>query len=162
LRTRFLTIDSKHFITIERLFSAEKEAISALPDIGLAVAESLHGYGQTPEYMEQVERLKAAGLQLSHRESNRLKEEKNTFLQGKRLVISGSFKDFSRQMLSEHLAREGATVVAQVSSKVDFLLVGEKPSPKKMLLAQKYQTKMVDEAKVRARLKGEGQSAKFS
>ena len=45
-------------------------------------------------------------------------------------MITGSFNSIARSQLKEELIRVGARVSSSVSSKTDFLIVGDKPGSK--------------------------------
>ena len=60
------------------------------------------------------------------------------------MVITGSFKDLSRDEAKEKLNLMGAQVISQVSNNTDFIIVGEKPG-KKLKSAQEKGIKIINE-----------------
>ena len=54
----------------------------------------------------------------------------NNPFSSKSIVITGSFNSIARSQLKEELIRVGARVSSSVSSKTDFLIVGDKPGSK--------------------------------
>ncbi len=119
------------FKSFDRLMQATKEELMEVEDVGEVVADSIIKYFSNPENRALIERLRKAGLQME------LKEEKtNDVLHGKRFVVSGTFKHFSRDEIKEDIERHGGVVASSVSSKTDFLLAGEKPGPSKVSKAQ--------------------------
>ena len=54
----------------------------------------------------------------------------NNPFSSKSIVITGSFNSIARSQLKEELIRIGARVSSSVSSKTDFLIVGDKPGSK--------------------------------
>jgi DNA ligase (NAD+) len=53
-------------------------------------------------------------------------------LEGKTFVISGVFEKLDRNELKELIKHHGGKVVSSISSKLDFLIAGDKMGPSKM------------------------------
>ena len=51
-------------------------------------------------------------------------------LQNKKLVITGTMSSFSRKELEEMIEHAGGTISSSISSKITFLVMGEKPGSK--------------------------------
>ena len=61
----------------------------------------------------------------------------NESLSGRTVVISGVFKNWpDREDLKERLRSKGARVTSSLSSKTDYLIIGEMPGPSKIQKAQ--------------------------
>jgi DNA ligase (NAD+) len=75
------------------------------------------------------------------------------FFDGKKLVITGSFKDHDRVALGELLESFGAKSVPGVTSKVDYLIVGDAPGASKVAAAKKHNIKNVNEEELMSLLK---------
>ncbi|SCY13610.1 DNA ligase (NAD+) [Nonlabens sp. Hel1_33_55] len=126
-----------------RSVKAEKlQQLSAIPEIGERIAESVVEFITDPLHLEVIERLKAAGLQFS------LSEEQlsNTSdaLAGKSFVISGVF-EMSRNDLKKMIEDNGGKVSSSLSSKTDYLIRGENMGPSKLEKAEKLEIKMISE-----------------
>ena len=64
----------------------------------------------------------------------------------KKVVITGEFPSFNnRNELAEMLQNVGADVNSTISSKTDYVIVGQKAGPKKLELIKKYQIKTINE-----------------
>ena len=126
-----------------RTVKAEKlQQLSAIPEIGERIAESVVEFITDPLHLEVIERLKAAGLQFS------LSEEQlsNTSdaLAGKSFVISGVF-EMSRNDLKKMIEDNGGKVSSSLSSKTDYLIRGDNMGPSKLEKAEKLEIKMISE-----------------
>ena len=109
------------FLEVERLMQAQPERIMEISGIGPEIARSVADYFQVEENCEQVERLKAAGLQL------RMAGGAATMaspLEGKTLVVTGTLPSHSRREVSELIVSNGGKVTGSVSSRTDFLVAG--------------------------------------
>ena len=70
----------------------------------------------------------------------------------KSIVITGSFSTIARSQLKEELIRVGARVSSSVSSKTDYLVVGDKPGSK-LSKANELGIQILEEAEVLSLLK---------
>ncbi|HEY0054971.1 MAG TPA: NAD-dependent DNA ligase LigA [Pedobacter sp.] len=126
---------AKHFKNIDSLMSASYEELLTVDEIGSRIAESLVEYFHDPRHLEQLEKLKAAGLQFSTDEKEvSLASDK---LAGKSFIISGVFEDFSRDELSEIIQSNGGKILSSISAKLDYLVAGDNMGPAKLEKAQK-------------------------
>ncbi|MBL0690514.1 MAG: NAD-dependent DNA ligase LigA [Alphaproteobacteria bacterium] len=74
----------------------------------------------------------------------------DTILSNKRVVITGTLKEFSRDVLKERLRKLGVIVQATVSSKTDFLIVGDGDgNSAKFKKATKLGVKIIDENEIK-------------
>jgi DNA ligase (NAD+) len=64
-------------------------------------------------------------------------------VQGLCIVITGSFKDLSRDDLAEFLRRRGARVLSSVSRNTDLLILGENAGSK-LVKAQALGIKLIE------------------
>ena len=122
----------RRFGSIDRIARASVEELMQTPDVGQVVAESIYKYFHNPGNLAMLERLRKAGLQFEARQE----APENNVLQGKKFVVSGTFKHFSRDQIKADIERYGGEVSSSVSSKTDYLLAGEKPGPSKVAKAQ--------------------------
>lgn len=78
------------------------------------------------------------------KENLQKKNEKNHYLMGKIIVLSGKFDQISRAELKEKLIKRGAKVTSIVSNNTDCLIIGEKTGSK-YKKARELQVKIIDE-----------------
>jgi DNA ligase (NAD+) len=76
-------------------------------------------------------------------------------LQGKSIVISGSFERHTRDELKELIERHGGKNLASVSSATDYLLAGDKIGPAKLQKANKLGIKIISESDFEEMIGGE-------
>lgn len=120
---------AKAFPDIDRLMEASAEQLAAVKDIGPRIAESIVEYFSNPTNRAIVDRLKAAGLQMSMNEENT--EAQSNLLEGKTFVISGTFAHHSREEYKDLIERNGGKNVGSISKKTDYVLAGENMGPAK-------------------------------
>jgi DNA ligase (NAD+) len=124
----------KSFPTIEKLFTADLEALSETPDIGLKIAESVIAFRNDEKNITLVERLKSAGLQLEKARDTSV--QTLSVFTDKKVVVSGVFTSFSREELKLKLERLGAMNQSSISSKTDYVIAGESMGPSKLQKAE--------------------------
>ncbi len=137
---------ARHFGTIEALAAATKEELLAVPEVGEVIADSVYRFFRTPANMEEIGRLKAAGLQLGT--EIRSAAASSGPLAGKSIVISGNFS-VSRDEMKALIEAAGGRNSSAVSGKTDYLLAGSKPGPEKIKKATELGVAIIDEAQFR-------------
>ena len=109
-------------------------------DIGEKTAISIFEFFNNAKHLEQIIRLKDAGVQLEVKES-----AVSNVLEGLSFVVSGVFSKFSRDQIKEHIERHGGKVVSSISSKTSYVVAGEKMGPEKLKKAEKLNIPIIDE-----------------
>ena len=132
---------ARHFGDIDTLVQASKEDLIAIPDVGEVVAESVYGYFRDERHLREIERLKAAGLQMA---VEKKEENASDALAGKIIVISGNFS-VSRDEMKALIEANGGKNSGSVSGKTSFLLAGSKPGPEKVKKAESLGIPILDE-----------------
>jgi DNA ligase (NAD+) len=117
-------------------------------------ARSLFGYLHSATGRATIADLKSVGLVME--EISRQPAVESEFT-GKTVVITGSFKGFTRPELKTRLEELGAHVAGSVSAKTDYLLVGEDPGSK-LDEARKLGTTLLNESEL-ANIVGAGTRA---
>ena len=132
---------TNHFKNIDKLINANFDEIISVEEVGDKIAESIIKFFSNNENIELINNLKRSGLIFSEKtqemDSNKL--EKFSF------VISGKFINFSRNEIQEKIKLNGGKLVKSLSSKTDFLIAGENMGPKKKLIAEKLNIKVISE-----------------
>ena len=141
---------ARAFPRLEDLAAAGPERLLEVPGIGPVVARSTSTFFQNPASREVLEKLRAAGVRL---EEERAAQGGPRPLEGKTLVITGSFAGYSREGLKSFLQDLGAKVVSSVSKRTDYLLAGANPGTK-LERARELARPILDEEGLR-RLLGE-------
>ena len=139
---------ARHFGDIDALAAATREQLLAVEDVGEVIADSLLAWFAEPRHLDEVARLRAAGLQFSLDAPSRKDSDS---LAGKTLVISGNFS-ISRDAVKALIERHGGRCSGSVSGKTAWLVAGEKAGPEKLKKAAELGIPVIDEAGLRALL----------
>lgn len=134
---------------IDRLMSMSAEELTAIEDIGPRIAESVIDFFAQPGNRDIVERLRSYGLQMAQGDSGVAESDR---LQGKSIVISGTFSRHSRDEYKEMIEANGGKNVGSISKKTDYVLAGENMGPAKLEKAQKLGIPIIDEEQFLAML----------
>ncbi|MBQ6185694.1 MAG: NAD-dependent DNA ligase LigA [Bacteroidales bacterium] len=132
---------ARHFGTIEALREASMEDLLAVRDVGDVIARSVYDYFRDSRHLDDIERLKAAGLRFSMDEGSAPSSEA---LAGMTIVISGNFS-ISRDEMKKLIEANGGKNSSSVSGKTSFLLAGSKPGPEKIKKAGDLGVRIVSE-----------------
>ena len=111
---------AEQFPTIQQIFEATVEEITAIDGYGDTMAESVVHYFSKPETRELIEKLQAAGVKL-----NEDVEEKTDLFTGKTFVLTGTLPTYSRNDAKALIEKNGGKVSSSVSKKTDYVLAGE-------------------------------------
>lgn len=130
------------FRSIDNLAAASPNELTAVPDIGESIAQSVLTYFAKPEHKQLVERLRTHGLQFETAESNTPVSDK---LNGLSIVISGVFEHHSRDEYKAIIEQHGGKNAGSVSGATSFILAGENMGPAKLEKARKLGVKIVGE-----------------
>lgn len=117
-------------VSMENMQAMELEQLSSIPDIGPIIAKNIYDFLREPINMENISRLTAAGVQMKVDE-DKLKPSGSS-LEGKTIVISGTFAHHSRDEYKEIIMREGGKNAGSISKKTSFVLAGENMGPAKL------------------------------
>ncbi len=134
---------ANHFKTLDNLAKANLEELLSVAEIGERIAQSVIDFFADAENVAIIERLKAAGLQMTAIEEDFVQE--SNLLEGKSFLYTGTFVNFGREELEKRIEANGGRFVSGVSSKLDYLIVGEKAGASKVDKATKLGVTMIDE-----------------
>ncbi|MBR1927854.1 MAG: NAD-dependent DNA ligase LigA, partial [Bacteroidales bacterium] len=131
---------ARHFGDIESLASASEENLLEVRDIGEVITKSVHDYFSDPGHLEEIRRLKEAGLRFSVEEA----AASSSALSGMTIVVSGNFSK-SRDEIKRLIESNGGKNSSSVSGKTSFLLAGSKPGPEKIRKAEELGVRIISE-----------------
>ena len=141
---------ARYFKSIDALMEASEEELAQVEDVGEVTAKAVAEWFARAEHRTIVERLRAAGLQMSVELGTRSSE-----LEGMILVVSGVFEHFSRDEIKADIEKHGGKVSGSISGKTTYLLAGEKMGPEKMKKAEKLGVKIITETDYLKMISGE-------
>ncbi|MGK7934869.1 MAG: NAD-dependent DNA ligase LigA, partial [Xenococcaceae cyanobacterium] len=122
---------AKNFPNIGLLSQASISSLESVYGIGEEIALSVFQWFRNPANLSLVDSLQGIGLQLS--EANNTVDNKiaNTnILAEKTFVITGTLPSLKRSEAKKIIEQVGGKVTGSVSSKTDYLVVGENPGSK--------------------------------
>jgi len=120
------TILADNFGSVDNLKKAGVEELTGIEGVGPSIAESVVMFFSQKANLSVIEKLKGAGVVM---EEERQPKKKGIFA-GKIFVLTGALSRFTREGAADLIASEGGEVKSSVSSKTDFILVGQNPGSK--------------------------------
>ncbi|CAM3291177.1 NAD-dependent DNA ligase LigA [Brevibacillus invocatus] len=145
---------AEHFGHIDAIMQAEEADFTQIDEIGPKMAASLIHYFRQPQAEAVIERLKAAGVNMTYK-GIRIESGDDLPFAGKTIVLTGTLAQMSRQEAEEAIARLGGKVTGSVSKKTDLVIAGEKAGSK-LEKAEKLGVAVMDEAGFLQVLEGNG------
>ncbi len=152
LGIRHIGIHSAEILTEKfQSFSALKdsnlETLSSIPEIGPVMAESILNFFKDEETAIVLEKLNKAGVKAIVTSELKVENEEKIF-SGKRIVLTGTLRNWTRSEAGRLIKNLGGRLTASVSPKTTFVLVGEEPGSK-LERAKLLGVKIVDESEFR-------------
>lgn len=116
--------------SMERLREMSLEELTAVPDVGPIIARCIYDFLREPVNVTNIEDLIRAGVQMQL--SADKMEPAGNKLEGKTIVISGTFTHHSRDEYKNIIVTEGGKNSGSISKKTSFVLAGENMGPAKL------------------------------
>ena len=143
---------AEHYIDLPNLINNIKKATDKVSDefqylvnidqIGISVAEDIINFFNSSTNLDELDKL---SQQLSIKPYQKLNVD-NYFL-NKKVVITGTLNNFTRDEIKTKLNSLGSKFVSQVSKNIDLVIYGENPGSK-LSKAQELNIKIIDEKKL--------------
>ena len=143
---------AEHYIDLPDLINNIKKATNKVSDefhylvnidqIGMSVAEDIINFFNSSTNLDELDKL---SQQLSIKPYQKLNVD-NYFL-NKKVVITGTLNNFTRDEIKTKLNSLGSKFISQVSKNIDLVIYGENPGSK-LSKAQELNIKMIDEKKL--------------
>ena len=143
---------AEHYIDLPNLVNNIKKATDKVSDefqylvnidqIGMSVAEDIINFFNSSTNLDELDIL---SQRLSIKPYQKLNVD-NYFL-NKKVVITGTLNNFTRDEIKTKLNSLGSKFVSQVSKNIDLVIYGENPGSK-LSKAQELNIKMIDEKKL--------------
>lgn len=130
------------FKNIDNLISADLQSLEKVDEIGERIAESVISYFSDPVNLHMVGRLKEYGLQF---ESEGIEAYVSKRLEGKSIVISGTFSSYSRDEMKKIIEQHGGRNSGSISSKTDLIIAGQNMGPIKYEKATRLHIPLISE-----------------
>ena len=111
--------------TLDAIMDAEAADLEGIPEIGPRTAEGIVDYFAQSANREMISDLLASGVTVIDDG-----EPNDQSLSGKRFVLTGTLSAMTRSEASQAIRDRGGEVSSAVSSKTDYVVVGENPGSK--------------------------------
>lgn len=115
-----------HFGSLEAIAAATEQQLSAVEDVGPVVRGTIREFFSSARNRTIIDKLKGAGVILAEDASPPIEGP----LTGKSFVLTGALPMWSREETTRRIEGAGGKVVASVSKKTDYVVVGENPGSK--------------------------------
>jgi DNA ligase (NAD+) len=140
---------ASHFKTLDNLINAVTETdqestlekLTDIEEIGDKIALSLVEFFNLDRNKDFVEKLRVAGVSFGVEEDSDSDIDK--FLDGKKIVLTGSLESMTRSEAGDILRKYGAQVTSSVSKKTDLVIVGALAGSK-LKKAESLKVKVLD------------------
>lgn len=129
--------------TMDNMMAMTEEELNNVQDIGPTIAKCIYDFLRDPVNIENIKRLKEAGVTMQLSEAQLA--PKGDKLEGKTIVISGTFSHHSRDEYKEIIEREGGKNAGSISKNTSFVLAGENMGPAKKEKCEKLGIPIISE-----------------
>lgn len=132
---------AESFADIYELAAAGCDRLTAIPEIGEKMAESVIKFFGQIQNIELINKLSELGVNVK---SIKKQIIENEHFKGKTVVLTGTLSRFTRDQAKEIIEGFGGKVSSSVSKKTDFVLAGEEAGSK-LTKAQELGVMVIDE-----------------
>ena len=139
---RYAKILANHFRDIDKIAAASVEVLDDIPEIGLAVAESVFEWFRNEHNANVLERLRTSGVLMQIDESTTASLDERFV--GKTFVLTGKLERFTRDEAAKLIEERGGRVSSSVSKKTDFVVAGS-DAGSKLTKAESLGVAIIDE-----------------
>lgn len=133
--------------SLDNLKTLSFEDLRAIEEVGEIIARSIQTWISNEKHMVVLNKLVAAGLQFSVNEQDDVLLSNS--LEGKSIVVSGTFETFSRDGIKEFIEQHGGKVVGSISSKTTYVVAGADMGPAKLKKAEDLKVPIISEHDLR-------------
>jgi len=119
---------AESYRSIDELMKATDDELTSIPEIGPKISSSIISFFADKDNILIISRLRSYGLKLSDEDKKITISDR---LKGKSIVISGVFKEHSREEYKEIIEKNGGKNSTSLSGNTSFILSGEEMGPSK-------------------------------
>jgi len=116
---------SRHLQRFDAIMGAKINDLEQIPEIGPRTAEGIVDYFAQEQNKEMISDLLASGVIITSEDRS-----SDQSLAGKRFVLTGTLSTITRSEATRAIEDRGGEVSSAVSSKTDYVIVGENPGSK--------------------------------
>lgn len=126
---RMSKVLATHYGSIDKIKDAVLDgSIVNVEGVGTEMLNAMRNWFENKRNLKLIENLRNAGLNMTAE----IKANKSNKLNGLNFVVTGSIPGHTRESIKELIESHGGHVSDNVSSKTDWLILGENPSKSKM------------------------------
>jgi len=114
---------AEEFGSIDALLEAPEERLAAIPGVGPVVAASVYQFFHSRAGREVIEELRRFGVRMTEER----KAARDTKLDGKTFVVTGTLERFSRAEIEDLIQKLGGRATSSVSKKTAYVIAGSDP-----------------------------------
>ncbi|NDH66011.1 MAG: NAD-dependent DNA ligase LigA, partial [Microbacteriaceae bacterium] len=143
-----------HFGSLERIFAANEEQLSAVDGVGQTLAQSIIEWWSIDWHREIVEKWRASGVVTEitgHNGPTELGEKPTGAFSGLSIVVTGTLKTLTREAAEEAIIQRGGKAASSVSKNTAFVVAGESAGSK-LAKAEALGVEVINEESFIARL----------
>ncbi len=133
-----------HYKNIDALMNATYDELINVDEIGDKIAQSIVEYFSKKEHIKIINRLKEKGIQFSI-ETDIKKTKTSDKLKGLQFVVSGVFKNYSRDEIKNIIEDNGGKIVSSISSRTNYIIAGNNMGPVKKEKADRLGIPIISE-----------------
>lgn len=149
---------ARHFKNMNALISAASMemqnadmqnvvSLQQVDEIGEKIAVTLVAFFKDERNLQIISRLQKAGVQMEMQQDSGTQNQSNK-LSGLSFVVSGVFKNHSREEIKKLIEANGGKNASAISSKTNYLLAGDDAGPAKLEKAKQLGVKVIDESEL--------------
>lgn len=131
---------ASHFKDFDALRNASEVDLLELPGIGKTVAESILAFFTDEDNLAMLDALEKNGVKPQYIDTSKGK------LHGLSFVVTGTLDAMGRDIAAEKIRAQGGEFHSSVVKTTTYLVAGRNTGKSKLEKAQKYGTKVIDEA----------------
>lgn len=118
---------AKKYLNIDNLINASFDELNAIPDIGPILAKNIKEFFTDEDNLKLVKDLKDIGVNMTYLGE---KTTENPNLLNKRIVVTGTLKNYTRDEIEAKIEASGGLWSSTVSKNTAAVIVGENPGSK--------------------------------
>lgn len=138
---------AKELKSMDHLQQASISDLLLVDEVGTKIAESVINWFAKKQHIDLIERLKSH--QVRFEVENIKTEGSSEKLKGLSFVISGTFKNYSRDGLKADIELNGGKIISSISAKTSYLIAGESIGPSKLEKATQLKIPIITEESYR-------------
>ena len=137
------------FRSLDGLREASAEELEAVEEVGPTIAASVRAFFAASGNREQLDRLRAAGVDPVEEAPPAADAAAPAALAGKTFVLTGTLEAMTRTEARARIETLGGRVAGSVSPNTDYVVAGESPGSKRQK-AERLGVAVIDESRFRA------------